>query len=129
VARSTSTTSAPTTRVTGREYDEAGAGRTGGCTAHVMDLNPDKKSFTIGWYVAGTRTFDFSGLYNADGSPKTAPALAYGPISANIKETGFIVPEVGGKVANTWSAKQYSKVPGFIFSDDLNLGLYVSKIG
>ncbi len=88
VARSTSTTSAPTTR---------------SCWAWA--------------------------LYNADGSPKTAPALAYGPISAKIKETGCIVPEVGGKVANTWSAKQHSKVPGFIFSDDLNLGPYVSKIG
>ncbi len=30
--------------------------------------------------------------------------------------------------ANTWSAKQYAKVPGYIFSDDLNLGFYVTKI-
>lgn len=114
--------------VTGREYNEAGAGRVGACTAHVMDLNPDKKSLTIGWYGAGTRVFDFSGLYNADGTPKTAPALAYGPLNTGIKETAYIVPEVDGNVANTWSAKQYSKVPGYVFSDDLNLGLYVSKI-
>ncbi len=114
--------------VTGREYDEPGAGRTGGCTAHVMDLNPDKKSLTIGWYVAGTRVFDFSGLYDAAGKPKPAPALAYGPLNASIKETAYIVPEVGGVTANTWSAKQYSKVPGYVFSDDLKLGLYVSKL-
>jgi hypothetical protein len=30
--------------------------------------------------------------------------------------------------ANTWSAKQYAKVPGYIFSDDTVLGFYVTKI-
>jgi hypothetical protein len=41
-----------------------------------------------------------------------------------VKETGWIVPQG----ANTWSAKQYIGVPGYIFSDDLALGFYVTKI-
>lgn len=99
---------------------------TNGCTSHVMDLNPNKKSFTIGWYQAGTRVFDFSGLYNTDGTPKTdAKVLAWGEYgSGPVKETGWIIPQG----ANTWSAKQYAGVPGYIFSDDLVLGFYVTKI-
>jgi len=113
--------------VTGRRYDEAFAGDIGGCTSHVMDMNPDKKSFTIGWYVSGFATFDFSSLYNADGTPKAMPKGAYfGPVGAGdgLKETGWMVPDG----ANTWSAKQYHAVPGYIFADDLELGFYVAKI-
>ena len=47
---------------------------------------------------------------------------AYG--AGPVKENGWIVPQG----ANTWSAKQYDRVPGFIFADDLNLGFYVVKI-
>jgi hypothetical protein len=90
-----------------------------------MDLNPNKKSFTIGWYQAGTRTFDFSGLYNADGTPNPQQGLAWGAHGVGpVRESGWIIPQG----ANTWSAKQYAGVPGYIFSDDLNLGLYVTKI-
>jgi hypothetical protein len=103
-----------------------GATHTGGCTSHVMELNPDKKSFTIAWYVLGTRVFDFSSFYNADGSPKTAVGIsaAWGQYGVGLVEKAYMVPEK----ANTWSAKQYAEVPGYIFSDDINLGLYVSKI-
>jgi hypothetical protein len=99
---------------------------TGGCTSHVMELNPDKKSFTIAWYVLGTRVFDFSSFYNADGTPKTAAGIsaAWGQYGVGLVEKAYMVPEK----ANTWSAKQYGKVPGYIFSDDIALGLYVSKI-
>jgi hypothetical protein len=114
--------------VSGRNNDEVGVPpvSTSGCTSHVMDLNPNKKSFTIGWYQAGTRVFDFSGLYNADGTPKTDQnVLAWGAYgNGPVKEIGWIIPQG----ANTWSAKQYAGVPGYIFSDDLNLGLYVTKI-
>ncbi|MGH2709878.1 MAG: LVIVD repeat-containing protein [Actinomycetota bacterium] len=113
--------------VTGRNNDEAGVNpaSTAGCTSHVMDLNPNKKSLTIAWYQAGTRTFDFSGLYNAAGAPSPQPSLAWGAYGVGpMKETGWIVPEG----ANTWSAKQYAGVPGYIFSDDLVLGFYVTKI-
>lgn len=114
--------------VSGRNNDEVGVPpvSTSGCTSHVMDLNPNKKSFTIGWYQAGTRVFDFSGLYNADGTPKSdTNVLAWGAHGVGpVKEIGWIIPQG----ANTWSAKQYAGVPGYIFSDDLNLGLYVTKI-
>ena len=112
--------------VTGRNNDEAGVNpvSTAGCTSHVIDLNPNKKSFTIGWYQAGTRTFDFSGLYNGS-TPNPQPGLAWGAHGVGpVKETGWIVPEG----ANTWSAKQYAGVPGYIFSDDLVHGFYVTKI-
>jgi WD40 repeat protein len=113
--------------VVARQYDEAAAvTKVGGCTSHVMDLNPDGKSLTIGWYTLGTRVFSFSSFYNADGTPKSSGviAAAWGTLGTGLVETAHIIPDN----ANTWSAKQYSKVPGYVFSDDLNLGLYVSKI-
>jgi hypothetical protein len=112
--------------VTGRNNDEAPPyeGDIGGCTSHVMDMNPGNRSFTIGWYVSGLRTFDFSGLYNGN-TPNPLPSAAWGAYGAGpVKESGWIVPEG----ANTWAAKQYQGVPGYIFADDLNLGFYVVKI-
>ena len=114
--------------VTNRIVDEAGPGAapTAGCTSHVMDLNPDGKSFTIGWYSLGFRVFDFSSFYNADGTPKTAGAIgaSWGKYGAGLVETAYFVPDN----ARTWSAKQYSKVPGYIFADDVNVGFYITKI-
>jgi hypothetical protein len=113
--------------VSGRNNDEAAVeplNTDAGCTSHVMDMNPDKRSFTIGWYQSGLRTFDFSALYNADGTPKLQPSLAWGAHGVGVKETGWIVPEG----ADTWAAKQYARVPGYIFADDLVHGLYVVKI-
>ena len=113
--------------VSGRNNDEIGVPpiSTSGCTSHVMDLNPNKKSFTIGWYQAGTRVFDFSGLYDASGAPAPTQSLRWGAHGHGpVKEIGWIIPQG----ANTWSAKQYAGVPGYIFSDDLVLGLYVTKI-
>lgn len=109
--------------VTNRHIDEPAVGGTGGCTAHVMELNPDNKSLTIGWYRLGTRVFDFSLLYDGN-TPRPLPALAWGRFGAVMVETGYMVPDN----ANTWSAKQYAKVPGYIFSDDTALGFYVTKI-
>ena len=110
--------------VTNRTLESSEPGAPGACTAHVMSLNPDNKSITLGWYTAGSRTFDFSSLYDAEGKPRTTAALSYGKNGTGLVETGFIIPDR----ANTWSAKQYAKVPGFIFSDDLNLGFYVTKV-
>ncbi len=110
--------------VTTRHIDEAAAGGVpSGCTSHVMELNPNNKSLTIGWYSLGTRVFDFSMLYDGN-TPRPLPALAWGRFGAVLVESGYMVPDG----ANTWSAKQYAKVPGYIFSDDRNLGLYVTKI-
>jgi hypothetical protein len=99
---------------------------TGGCTSHVMDLNPNGTSLTIGWYRLGTRVFDFSSFYNTDGTPKTAAgiAAAWGKYGVGLVETGYMIPDG----ANTWAAKQYAKVPGYIFSNDTAFGFYVTKI-
>jgi hypothetical protein len=113
--------------VTNRMVDEAAAGGvTGGCTSHVMELNPDKKSLTLGWYTLGSRVFSFASFYNADGTPKTAAgiAAAWGKFGVGLVETAYFVPDGG----NTWSAKQYAKVPGYVFSDDLVKGFYVTKV-
>lgn len=110
--------------VTNNQTGELDGAGVGACTAHVMDLNPDGTSFTLGWYTAGTRTFDFSALYDANGEPRTLSAIAFGPTGTAVTQSGYIVPED----ADTWSAKQYAPVPGYIFSDDQNLGLYVTRI-
>ena len=110
-----------------RNIDEVpGPQRTGGCTSHVMELNPDGKSLTLGWYTLGTRVFDFSSFYNADGTPKTAAGIAasWGKFGVGLVETGYMIPD--GAV--TWAAKQYAKVPGYIFSNDTAYGFYVTKI-
>ena len=117
-------TFAATGPVTNRTLESTEVGAVGACTAHVMDLNPDKKSITLGWYTAGSRVFDFSGLYDAAGKPRTTASLAYGGNGTGLVETGFIIPDG----ANTWSAKQYAPRPGYIFSDDLKLGFYVTKV-
>ncbi len=117
-------TFAATGPVTNRTLESTEPGGVGACTAHVMDLNPDKKSITLGWYTAGSRVLDFSGLYDAAGKPRTTASLAYGGNGIGLVETGFIIPDG----ANTWSAKQYAPRPGYIFSDDLELGFYVTKV-
>ena len=99
-------------------------GSAGACTSHVMEMNPDGKSFTLGWYGAGTRVFSFAALYGSDGKPKTGPAVAYGHDGVGLVETGWSRPDG----ANTWSAKQYAAVPGYIFSNDTKVGMYVTKI-
>jgi len=110
----------------GRNLDEVpGPARVGGCTSHVMELNPDGKSLTLGWYVLGTRTFSFAGLYNPDGTPKPGPALSWGSNGVGLVETGYMIPTDS---SSTWAAKQYAKVPGYIFSNDGSAGFYVTKI-
>lgn len=114
--------------VLARNQDEVpgpAAAPTGGCTSHVMHLDPGGKSLTLGWYSLGTRQFSFESFYDEDGNAKAAAGLAasWGQLGVGLVETAWIIPE-GGR---TWSAKQYEEVPGYIFSDDTNLGFYVSK--
>lgn len=112
--------------VTDRQLDEAAAGEVDSCTSHVMSLNPNGTSLTIGWYGLGTRVFDFSSFYGPDGKAKTSAgiALAWGRYGVGLVESGYMIP---GN-ADTWAAKQYAPVPGYIFSDDLRLGFYVTRI-
>lgn len=99
-------------------------GEVGSCTSHVMALNPGGTSLTLGWYSAGSRVFDFSGLYDAAGRPAPTPSLGVGSVGIGLVETGWIRPAGG----STWSAKQYAGVPGYVFSDDLVHGFYVTRL-
>lgn len=94
------------------------------CTSHVMELNPDRKSLTIGWYGAGTRVFQFADLYDDAMQPTPMPVAGWGHDAVGLVESGWIAPEG----ASTWSAKQYAPVPGYIFSDDLRVGFYVTRL-
>lgn len=113
--------------VTGRALEDTGtvAGPVGGCTSHVMELTPDKQGLTLGWYVLGTRRFDFSSFYDEEGNPQDGPliAAAWGDNGIGLVETGWIVPEG----SSTWAAKQYDPFPDYIFSNS-SRGLYVTKI-
>ncbi len=104
--------------VTNRGYDEATGGAVESCTSHVMELNPNGTSLTIAWYGGGTRVFDFTSLTQGP-----TPATGWGENGVGLVESGYIVPDG----ASTWSAKQYAPLAGYIFSDDLNLGFYVTK--
>ncbi|MFT5223325.1 MAG: hypothetical protein ACI867_001640 [Glaciecola sp.] len=104
--------------VTNRPVDAPAAGTVTSCTSHVMELNPNGTSLTIGWYGGGTRVFDFSDLTQGP-----TPVFGYGENGVGLVETGHIVPDG----ASTWSAKQYAPLAGYIFADDLNLGFYVVK--
>lgn len=108
--------------VTNRTLDSTETGSPTSCTSHVMELNPDGKSLTLGWYGAGSRVLDFSGLY-IDDEPAPIPAGGYGDLSLFFTETAWIIPDGG----STWSAKQCAPLPGYVFSDDLNVGFYVSR--
>ena len=113
--------------VTGRNNDETdpSLGPTGPCTSSGMDLNPNGRSLSLGWHRAGSRIIDFSGLYDAAGAPDPQKGVAWGSYgTGEVEESGWIVPEG----ANTLSAKQYSGLPGYMFSADKVLGFYVTKI-
>ncbi len=99
-------------------------GSVGSCTSHVMELDPGARSLTLGWYAAGSRVFDFSRLYGRDGKPTPGASVAYGHNGVGLVESGWIRPEGG----STWAAKQYAGRPGYIFSNDRTLGLYVTKL-
>jgi len=111
--------------VTTRDLDSpSDVGLPASCTAHVMELNPDGLSLTIGWYGAGTRVFRFDDLYDDGTKPAPGPVASYGRLGSGLVEAGWIRPNG----ASTWSAKQYAPLPGYIFSDDLSLGFYVTRL-
>jgi hypothetical protein len=108
---------------TNRENDEMGTGEPSGlaCSSHMLSMDPGGRSFSIGWYVAGTRVFDIGGLYQ--GGPAPALALGWGTYGVGVVQKGFVKPQG----TRTGSAVQYGALPGYVFSADFELGLYVSK--
>ena len=92
------------------------------CTSHVLRLYPKQKLMTIGWYDAGVRIVDVSGLVGA--SVGALPQI--GNLGVGMREVGFYaLPN-----ADTWSAKtnRFEKDGSFyLFGNDLNRGLDVYR--
>ena len=92
------------------------------CTSHVLRFYPKQKLMTIGWYSAGVRVVDVSGLVGV-----SAGALPnVGDVGAGMREIGYYVtPD-----AHTWSAKtnRIEKDGSFyLFGNDVNRGLDVYR--
>ena len=81
-------------------------GGVGACTSHVFDISNDGKTIVISWYTAGTRLLDVSD-----------PSM--------ITEIAWFIPEAG----DSWSSKFHPRDEGWVFSNDINHGFDVYKIG
>lgn len=108
------------------EVKAAGAGNGTGeslrCTSHVLRFYPEQKIMTIGWYNAGTRVVDISGLVGA--SVGVAPAV--GNVPLGMKELGYRYFED----SETWAAKIHrfeEDGSAYVFANDLIRGLDVFK--
>jgi len=93
------------------------------CTSHVLRFYPEQKLMTIGWYNAGIRVVDISGLVGA--SVGVEPA-ATGNVTPGMKEIGY------HWFANSesWAAKIHrfdEDGSAYIFSNDLLRGLDVYR--
>ena len=92
------------------------------CTSHVLRLYPKQKLMTIGWYDAGVRIVDVSGL--AGVSVGALPQA--GNVGLGMREIGYYAPSN----ADTWSAKtnRFERDGSFyLFGNDLNRGLDVYR--
>ena len=81
-------------------------GGAGACTSHVFEISDDSKRLVISWYTAGTRLLDISD-------------------PAAMKELGWFIPEDG----DSWSSKFHPRQGSWLFSNDINHGFDVYKIG
>jgi len=105
----------PETRPAGTPVPD-GFGEAGTCTAHVFRLYPEQGIMTLGWYNAGSRVVDISGLADAPVNPLASPA----------EECGFAYFEN----SDTWSAKAYRIEDDgsfYLFSNDIIRGLDVFR--
>jgi hypothetical protein len=109
------------------EFRPAGGGQdaTGSslrCTSHVLRFYPEQKLMTIGWYNAGVRVVDISGLVGA--SVGVAPSV--GNVTPGMKEIGYH----WFKDSESWAAKVLEFEPNgsfYLYSNDLRRGLDVYR--
>jgi hypothetical protein len=93
------------------------------CTSHVLRFYPEQKLMTIGWYNAGVRVVDISGL--AGVSVGVEPN-ATGNVTPGMKEIGYS----WFKDSESWAAKAYKfEEDGsfYLFSNDITRGLDVYR--
>ncbi len=92
------------------------------CTSHVLRLYHKRKLMTIGWYEAGVRVVDVSGLAGLSvGAVPTA-----GNVGAGMREIGYYALDN----ADTWSAKTNRFEPDgsfYLFGNDRHRGLDVYR--
>ncbi len=92
------------------------------CTAHVLRMYPDEGVMTIGWYNAGVRVLDISGL--AGVSAGLTPEA--GSTGAGIREIGwYTFPD-----SDTWTAKvrRFDEDGSFhLFANDARRGFDVYR--
>lgn len=108
------------------EVKVAGAGNGTGeslrCTSHVLRFYPEQKLMTIGWYNAGVRIVDISGL--AGVSVGAAPAVGNTPMG--MREVGYRYFED----SESWVAKIHKfedDGSAYVFSNDITRGFDVFK--
>ena len=93
------------------------------CTSHVLRFYPEQKLMTIGWYNAGVRVVDISGL--AGVAVGVEPNVT-GNATPGMKEIGyhwFANSESWAAKINTFEADGSA----YVFSNDLQRGLDVYK--
>lgn len=108
------------------EVRNSGAGPGGGeslrCTSHVLRFYPEQKLMSIGWYNAGVRLVDISGLVGA--SLGVTPAT--GNVPMGMKEVGYrYFPD-----SESWTSKINKFEPdgsAYVFSNDITRGFDVFR--
>ena len=111
----------PETRVAGGNA----AGATGTslrCTSHVLRFYPEQKLMSIGWYNAGVRLVDISGL--AGVSVGASPAA--GNVGVGMKEVAYHWFDN----SESWTAKIHEfeeDGSAYVFSNDITRGLDVYR--
>ncbi|HVM27796.1 MAG TPA: hypothetical protein VM433_09000 [Mycobacteriales bacterium] len=105
----------------------AGAGNGTGeslrCTSHVLRFYPEQKLMTIGWYNAGTRVVDISGLVGA--SVGVSPEVG-GNLPMGMREVAYRWFDN----SETWASKIHkfeADGSAYVFANDLKRGLDVFK--
>jgi hypothetical protein len=99
-----------------------GAGKSLRCTSHVLRFYPEQKLMTIGWYNAGVRVVDISGLVGA--SVGVSPALGNTPVG--MREVAYRYFDD----SEAWNAKIHKfeeDGSAYVFANDITRGLDVFR--
>lgn len=96
------------------------------CSSHVFRVYPEQNIMTIGWYGAGTRILDVSGLIGV--SAGVSPAV--GSLGTGVRELGSFYFPAGPGQSETWAAKVHrfdADGSAYVFASDYERGLDVFR--